>query len=108
MKYAPIFARSLRDAPPVADSIILQIQGLKEEKKSAFRVILYNDDDHSCDEVVLQIQKATGFSLEKAEAIMLEAHTNGRAIVYCGELERCNRIAAVLGQIGLRVTVEAQ
>ena len=32
-------------------------------------VILYNDDYHSFDEVILQLQKATGCSLETAEAI---------------------------------------
>lgn len=98
--------RTLSDAP-VADPIIKQIESIAEEYELSWRVLLYNDDFHSMDEVVLQIQKATGYSLEKSEAIMLEAHTTGAAIVYVGEQDECAKVAAVLEQIGLSVAVES-
>ena len=91
---------------PVADRIVRQIQELETLRQPSHRVILFNDDHHTMDEVVLQIQKATGYSLEKAEAIMWEAHTRGQAVVYCGALEECNRVASILEDIGLRVAVE--
>ncbi|BCW99345.1 MAG: hypothetical protein KatS3mg024_2172 [Armatimonadota bacterium] len=91
---------------PVADPIIRQIQELEPVRQPSHRVILFNDDYHTMDEVVLQIQKATGYSLEKSEAIMWEAHTRGQAVVYCGDLEDCNRVASVLEEIGLRVAIE--
>ncbi len=91
---------------PVAEPIIRQIEGLESRRQPSHRVILFNDDYHTMDEVVLQIQKATGYSLEKAEAIMWEAHTRGQAVVYCGEPEECDRVAAILEDIGLRVAIE--
>jgi ATP-dependent Clp protease adapter protein ClpS len=69
-------------------------------------VILYNDDHHSVDEVVSQIQKATGYPLEKCIEIMLEAHTTGRAIAYEGTESDCERVATVLRQIRLQVETD--
>jgi ATP-dependent Clp protease adapter protein ClpS len=71
-----------------------------------FRVILYNDDYHSVDEVVLQIQKATGYDIYRATAVMLEAHTKGRAVCFRGEREKCHRVANILRQIRLQVEVD--
>jgi ATP-dependent Clp protease adaptor protein ClpS len=69
-------------------------------------VILYNDDYHDFAEVILQLQKATGYSLEKAEAIAYEAHTTGRAIAFTGTYEECERVAGVLRQIRLQVETD--
>lgn len=52
-----------------------------------WNVILYNDDWHTIDEVVLQVQKATGYALERAVAITLEVHESGRAVVFTGDKE---------------------
>lgn len=70
-------------------------------------VILYNDDWHPYDQVVFQVQKATGCPLERAEQITGEAHTEGRAIAYRGSHEECERVAAVLRQIRLQVETDA-
>lgn len=70
------------------------------------RVILYDDDWHTPDEVVVQIQKATGYDLYKSTAIMLEAHTRGRAICFRGDRVRCHDVAGVLRQIRLQVEVD--
>jgi ATP-dependent Clp protease adaptor protein ClpS len=69
-------------------------------------VILYNDDHHSMDAVVLQLQKATGYDTERCARIMLEAHTRGRAIAYTGPQNECERIAQVLRQIRLQVETD--
>ena len=69
-------------------------------------VILYNDDYHSFDEVILQVQKATGCALEQAGMITAEAHMRGRAIAYTGEQEDCERVAAILRQIRLQVETD--
>ncbi|MBI3805557.1 MAG: ATP-dependent Clp protease adaptor ClpS [Nitrospirae bacterium] len=76
------------------------------EEELPWNVILYNDDLHSFDEVILQVQKATGVALERAVEITLEAHLKGRAVCYTGLLERCEHVAAVLQQIGLTVEIE--
>ena len=69
------------------------------------RVILFNDAVHTFDEVIVQVQKATGCALERAEAITWEAHTRGQAAAFEGPLERCEHVAAVLGQIRLRTAI---
>ena len=71
-----------------------------------YKVILYNDDVHSMDEVVFQLQRATGCSLEKACFIMEEAHTRGRAVAYTGAKEDCEKVCAVLRQIRLQVEMD--
>ncbi len=71
-----------------------------------WNVILYNDDWHPFDEVILQVQKATGMSLEKSVAIVLEAHNKGRAVCYSGNLEECSRVANILKEIKLHVEID--
>lgn len=71
-----------------------------------WHVILYNDDWHTIDEVVLQVQKATGYALERAVAITLEVHESGRAVVFTGDKEECRRVAAVLREIRLQVEID--
>ncbi len=69
-------------------------------------VILYNDDHHEQMEVTGQLQKATGYNLEKCELIMFEAYQNGRAIAYSGSEEACERAAHILRQIRLQVETD--
>ncbi len=69
-------------------------------------VILYNDDHHGFDEVILQIQKATGYDVERCADVALEAHTRGRAIAYTGTEETCERAARILRQIRLQVETD--
>jgi ATP-dependent Clp protease adaptor protein ClpS len=71
-----------------------------------WNVILYNDDVHSFEEVILQVQKATGVPIEKAIEITLEAHQNGRAICYSGPIEKCTQVANILKEIRLHVEID--
>ena len=70
------------------------------------RVILYNDEWHEFDEVILQLQKATGCDLVKAEMIAMEAHFKGRAICYKGSRDQCQRVASILRQIRLQCEID--
>lgn len=69
-------------------------------------VILYNDDYHGMDEVVEQLQKATGYDIERCIAIMVEAHMSSRAIAFAGSEEECERCARILRQIRLQVETD--
>jgi len=69
-------------------------------------VILYDDDYHSFEEVIVQIQRATGYEIERCVHIMLEAHTTGRAITYTGSEADCERVARILRQIRLQVETD--
>jgi len=71
-----------------------------------WKVILYNDDIHSFDEVILQLIKALGCSSHKAEDIAFEAHTKGKAIAFSGAFDECFRVAGVLREIQLIVEIE--
>ena len=71
-----------------------------------WKVILYNDDTHDFLEVVFQVQRATGCSLEMAEWITHEAHTRGRAVAFEGSKEECQKVVGVLRQIRLQVEMD--
>src|SRR5579872_11444 len=89
----------IRIAPSILDQ-------LEERLDNPWVVILYNDDWHPYDQVVFQVQKATGCSLEEAEAITYEAHISGRAIAFSGTMEECERVAGVLREIRLQVETD--
>lgn len=96
---------------PTDTETIIQISpGILDQLEDAvdnpWVVILYNDDWHPIDQVVFQIQKATGCSLEKAIWITYEAHHTGKAICYTGTLEKCERVATILRAIRLQVETD--
>ena len=68
--------------------------------------ILFNDEGHAMDEVVVQIVKAIRCDPQKAIDIMYEAHNNGRAIVATAHKEKCELVAAILEEIRLGTKVE--
>ena len=72
-----------------------------------FKAILYNDSWHGMDEVVLQIQKATGCPMPQAAAVMIEAHAKGRAVCYKGSRAKCHKVCRVLREIRLQCEVDA-
>jgi ATP-dependent Clp protease adaptor protein ClpS len=90
------------------ETIVLPDLDAREENRlgGPWVVVLYNDDYHEFDEVILQVQKATGCSLEAAVLITEEAHVTGRAIAYTGTQEECERVAGVLRQIRLQVETD--
>ena len=69
-------------------------------------VMLFNDEVHTFDEVILQIQKACGHPLQRAVELTHQVHRNGRAMVYAGPQMECERAAGILAQIQLTVLVE--
>jgi hypothetical protein len=71
-----------------------------------WKVILYNDDIHTFDEVIVQLQKALRCSVQHAEKIAFEAHTRGKAIAFNGEFNECYRVAGILQEIQLVVEIE--
>lgn len=74
--------------------------------EGGYIVILYNDDYHSFDEVISQIQIATGYDIHRCIEIMLTAHTTGRAIAYSGDESECERVAGTLRRIRLQVETD--
>lgn len=70
------------------------------------KVILFNDDVHTFDEVIVQLMKALRCAEHKAEALAMEVHTNGRAVVYSGEILQCMEVSHILEEIRLLTQIE--
>jgi ATP-dependent Clp protease adaptor protein ClpS len=70
-------------------------------------VILFNDEYHTFEAVIVQVQKATGCSPGEAFQITYTAHTHGQAVAYVGDKPQCDQVAKVLREIDLRVELEA-
>lgn len=70
------------------------------------KVILFNDEVHTFDEVIGQLIKATGCDSVKAEALAWEVHTKGKALVFEGVMRECLRVSAVLEEISLHTQIE--
>ena len=70
------------------------------------KVILFNDEIHTFEEVILQLMKAIRCTQTKAEALAWEVHSSGKAVVYAGELIRCMEVSGVLEEIKLMTQIE--
>ncbi len=71
------------------------------------KVILFNDDWHTFDEVIIQLIKATKCSAAKARSLAFEVHVKGKAVVYEGSLEQCLKVSSILEEIQLHTQIEA-
>lgn len=94
------------DPRSVPEREILERAGLPADTDGPWVVILYNCDCHTFDEVISQLQLATGCSAQRAAEIAVEAHVRGRAIAFTGEFAEAERVAAVLRSIRLQVETD--
>ena len=81
-------------------------QGTETAIQEPAKVILFNDEVHTFDEVIGQIIKATGCDLTKAQALTWEVHNTGKAMVYQGEMTKCVEVSATLEEIDLMTQIE--
>ncbi len=70
------------------------------------KVILFNDEVHTFEEVIGQIIKATGCDVAKAERLTWEVHNLGKAMVFTGPITRCMEVSRVLEEIELMTQIE--
>ena len=72
-----------------------------------YSVILHNDEHHSMDYVVASLVKSVpSLSTDEAAAVMLEAHSEGRAVVITCPLERAELYRDRVRTFGLAATIE--
>lgn len=83
-----------------------EIVGVEEEIQEPAKVILFNDEVHTFDEVIVQIMRATGCNLTKAEILTWEVHNAGKAVIFQGELVKCMQVSGVLEEIELLTQTE--
>lgn len=70
-----------------------------------FKVVLFNDDFHSFDEVINQLVKVLKCGFETARDFAFEAHVKGKAIVFSGALNECLKVSTVLEEIALHTQI---
>ena len=88
------------------DALPVERERIPVDTGGPWVVILYNCDCHDFDEVIHQLQVATGCGQSRAEQIAEEAHQRGRAIAYTGGESDCSRAAGILRSIGLQVETD--
>lgn len=76
------------------------------ESALPIRVILFNDDWHTFDEVIDQIIRATNCSMSHAQQCTHEVHHTGKSMVFEGEMTECLRVSSVLEEIALHTQIE--
>lgn len=89
-----------------------QIEGIVETKVEEetsvgfpFKVVVYNDEEHTFDEVIVQLIKATRCSFKEARGYAFEIHVKGKAIVYAGDLPSCLKVTSILEEIALHTQI---
>jgi ATP-dependent Clp protease adaptor protein ClpS len=66
---------------------------------------LWNCDCHTFEQVASQLVKAIGCSHDEGMKMAWQVHNEGKAAVRVGPRPECERVARVLGEIGLVVSV---
>lgn len=85
------------------DTEVLEKEEEEEDEAldTPWRLILYDDDIHTFDEVINQLVKALGCSKSKAEKLTYKVHNEGKATVFEGTFEECLKRNSVLQEIQL-------
>lgn len=86
---------------PKKEVDVMEEPSTEEDVDTPWRLILYNDESHTFEEVASQLIKALGCSTSRAEEITWKVHNDGKATVYEGTFEECLRINSILQEIEL-------
>jgi len=86
---------------PGTEVEVLEEQQEDEDEETPWRVILYDDDIHTFDEVISQLMKALGCNQSHAEELTYKVHNEGKAEVFEGSFEDCFEVNGILKEIQL-------
>ncbi len=84
------------------------VKPLTVEKVSVsnpFNVVLFNDDIHTFDEVIIQLIKAVNCSFIEARSYAFEVHVKGKALIFGGDLPSCLKVTSILEEIELHTQI---
>ena len=90
-----------KDASNEGDLETLAQEEVEEAIQTPWRLILYNDEVHTFEEVIQQLIKALKCGRGRAEELTLKVHSEGKAIVFEGEFEECLKRDYILREIEL-------
>jgi ATP-dependent Clp protease adaptor protein ClpS len=71
-------------------------------------VTVYDNDFNTVDEVIHILIVATNCDAEEAQIETWEVHHLGKSVVHHADQQECEEVAAVIGQIGIRVEVSEE
>jgi ATP-dependent Clp protease adapter protein ClpS len=91
---------------------IEEIESIVEEKLDdvngtgfVAKVIVFNDEVHTFQEVIDQLMKATNCSPQKAKEMTMMIHKAGQAEVYKGKMLDCIRVSDIIQEIDLKTQI---
>ena len=90
-----------KEASNEGDLETLAQEEVEEAIQTPWRLILYNDEVHTFEEVTQQLIKALKCGRGRAEELTLKVHSEGKAIVFEGEFEECLKRDYILREIEL-------
>jgi ATP-dependent Clp protease adaptor protein ClpS len=95
-------------ATPVTAPVEVDEPGLDDvaEPDRPWVVIVWNDPINLMDYVTYVFQKLFGYSLEKAQKLMLDVHHKGKAVVSSGPREKAELDVFRLHEHGLWATMQ--
>lgn len=94
---------SLQKKPGVIEKPSVEVE---VEESHPWKLILFNDDIHTFDEVINQLIKALRCNTHKAEELTLQVHNKGKAVVFEGTFEECFEKNSILLEIQLITEIE--
>ena len=90
-----------KEASNEGDLETLAHEEVEEAIQTPWRLILYNDEVHTFEEVIQQLIKALKCSRGRAEELTLKVHSEGKAMVFEVEFEECLKRDYILREIEL-------
>ena len=69
------------------------------------KVVLFNDNYHTFEQVINQLMKAINCSEETAFFHANTIHTKGQSDVYKGKIEKCLAVSSILNEINLKTQI---
>ena len=95
---------SSTQSSPVIEEVTFPAEFLEDERP--WKVIVWNDPINLMSYVAWVLQRLFGYSKEKANKLMMEVHTTGKAVVASGDREKVELDAYRLHEYGLWATIE--
>lgn len=83
----------------------MELPGSTDELRVLNKLILYNSN-HIWEDVIHQLEKATGHNIVQCEQIATIAHTKGKATVKSGDIRELEEINSILREINLITDIE--
>jgi ATP-dependent Clp protease adapter protein ClpS len=110
LQHKPFFGKFQPNSANIVVDMVSPLEQRDQEDEvitqEPAKVILFNDDIHTFEEVIVQVMKAIRCTQTRAEAIVSEAHNSGKAIVYAGEMLKCMEVSGILEEIKLMTQIE--